>query len=125
MLRTRKIRLVLLSLVVAMSGLDLSGLAPPLETVTAESGVSSITVSGFWRKGASLRRDLQFHDELDESAAVVDPDPDALSDGDFLLTSSTGLLPKLEVQPWSDAGHVPRESGPHRRLFRPPRVLVS
>lgn len=124
MVLTRRLRLVILSLLVAMNGLDLSvsGLLGPLGQ--SLSGEPHIAALGSWGKGSALQRDPQ-HDEVDEDATLADPDRDDLDDDDVLLASRARLAPKPEVEPWS--GTSPPLLGFPRtnRLFRPPRALVS
>ena len=121
MVPTRRIRLALLSLLVAMNGLDLSVWALSVE---ASSGESRIAASGSRDRGNSVHRDWQ-HDEIEEDAALADPDPDDLDDDDFLLIARVRLAPPPEVQPWGDAALTLLGFPLTHRLFRPPRVFVS
>ncbi|HEX2573797.1 MAG TPA: hypothetical protein VH877_29880 [Polyangia bacterium] len=121
MVLTRRLRLVLLSLLVAMNGLDLC-----LSALQGEAlgGEPRIAASGAWDRGGSLERDLQ-HDEIDEDTALADPDPDDTDDDDVLLSSGTRLAPTPEVHPWSDTPPALLGFPLTSRLFRPPRALVS
>jgi hypothetical protein len=121
MVLTRRIRLALLSLLVAMNGLDLSLSALQGETITVEPRIAA---SGSWGKGHSVKRDQQ-HDEIGEDATLVDPDPDGLDDDDFLLTSGARLAPKPDAAPWSGTALTLLGFPLTNRLFRPPRALVS
>jgi hypothetical protein len=118
MLLARRFRLVVLSLIVAMSGLDLSVLA---ETASAEAHTEA---SGHWDKGSSLKR-AHHNDQIEEDATLFDPDPDDLDDDDFSLMSETELALQPEDRLWGDAAFGPLGFPPADRLFRPPRVLVS
>lgn len=121
MVLTRRIRFVLLSLLVAMNGLDLSLSALLGEPISVEPRIAA---SSSWGKGPSVKRDLQ-HDEIDEGATLVDPDPDDLDDDDFLLISEVRPGPKPDAQPWSGTALTLLGFPLTSRLFRPPRVLVS
>jgi hypothetical protein len=118
MLLARRFRLVVLSLIVAMSGLDLSVLAEP------PSAETSIEASGHGTKRTSFRR-AHPNDEIEEDTSLVDPNPDELDSDDFSLMSETELALEPEARLWGEAALGVLGFPPSDRLFRPPRALVS